>query len=172
MLSAPVDPTITWPSQSGMDARIDPFGEGTQEAWGKAAIYCNWCDPVQPVSLPTATRAWWKKKFRELTGRDVGPLAETRVPEVIVTVTRGGKPVAGAPVFVTPLEGQGMLPYGIIADAQGTSWFVLPEEGRYRFTCTDGGRTASVDVVAKRQRIDVKPGYSHIQRAAIELAGD
>ena len=165
MLAAALQPKITWPSQSGTDARIDPFGKGTQAAWGKAAIYCNWCDPAQPVSRPTPTRAWWKRKFRELTGRDVGPLAKTRVPEVIVTVTRRGRPVAGAQVFCYALEGQGMLPCGVRADGEGTAWFVLPEEGRYRFTCG----VVAVSVSAQRQPIDAPPGYGHIQHTAIEL---
>ena len=166
MLSAPLLPKITWPSQSGADARIDPFGEGTQQAWGKAAIYLNWCDPSLPVSQPTATRAWWKKMHRELTGTDVGPLSDTRVPEVIVTVLSApGRPVPGTMVFVQPLEGQGLVFYGVKADADGKSWFVLPEEGRYRFACA--GRSA--EVACKRQKVDVTPGYEHVQRVSIEL---
>jgi hypothetical protein len=163
MLAQPVNPQIYWPSQSGLDARIDPFGEGSQTAWGKAAIYLNWCDSNKPVSLSTATRQWSRELFRKLTGRDVGPLATTRIPEVIIHVERGGKPVSHAQVFVEPLEGQGITPFGIQADEAGTSWFVLPEEGRYRFIC-DG---AQVEIVACRQPIDAPPGYEHIQHVRI-----
>lgn len=165
MLAQPVNPSIYWPSQSGLDARLDPFGEGSQAAWGKAAVYLNWCDPKKPVSLATVTRQWSKDLFRQLTGRDVGPLATTRIPEVIVHVARGGKPVSHAPVFVEPLAGQGVTPFGIQADEAGTSWFVLPEEGRYRFTCDD----AQVEVFAHGQPIGVSPGYAHIQHVRIEL---
>ncbi|MFH1567868.1 MAG: glycoside hydrolase family 2 TIM barrel-domain containing protein, partial [Gemmatimonadota bacterium] len=35
-LAAPLEMQVTWPSQSGPDARIDPFGEGTAAARGKA----------------------------------------------------------------------------------------------------------------------------------------
>ena len=165
MLSQPLNPKITWPSQSGADARVDPFGEGTQQAWGKAAVYVNWCDPTLPVSKPTALRAWWKNMFHELAGEDVGPLSKTRVPEVIITVLAApGKPVPGAMVFVSPLENQAVVPYGVKADADGNAWFVLPEEGRYRFTA---GK-ASVEVKCKRTKIDVKPGYEHVQRVNIE----
>jgi len=170
MLSAPVSAQVTWPSQSGTDARIAPFGGSTPDALGKAALYVNWCDPARPVSLPTPTRAWWRSMFRKLTGRDVGPLAKKRVPEVIVTVRREGKPVAGAHVFVRALEGQGLEPYGVKADERGTSWFVLPEAGLYRFTCAEGALAGSVDVECRCHKIDVRPGYSHVQHADIELA--
>ena len=164
-LSAPVHPRITWPSQSGPDARIDPFGEGTQEAWGKAVLYLNWCDPEEPLSKRTSTWEWSREMFRRVTGRDVGPLAEARVPEVIVHVTRGGEPVDGALVFVEALEGQGVTPFGIRADRDGASWFVLPEAGRYAFACDEG----RVEVVAQRQPIRTAPGYEHIQHVEMEL---
>jgi len=168
MLAQPVNQQIHWPSQSGLDARVDPFSEGSQAAWGKAAIYLNWCDPKAPVSLSTATREWSKDLFRQLTGRNVGPLASTRIPEVIVHVERGGNPMPHAQVFVEPLEGQGIRPFGIQADEAGTSWFVLPSSGRYRFTC-DG---VHVELVARRQPIGVPPGYDHIQHVRIELVDD
>ena len=168
MLAQPVNPQICWPSQSGLDTRIDPFGEGSQTAWGKAAIYLNWCDPKEPVSLSTATLEWSKNLFRQLTGRDVGSLAKTRIPEVIVHVERGGNPMPHAQVFVEPLECQGITPFGIQADEAGTSWFVLPEEGCYHFTC-DG---VQVEFVARRQPIGILPGYEHIQRVRIDLEHD
>ena len=165
MLAAPVRPRITWPSQSGLDARIDPGGLGTPAAWGKGELYLNWCDPDEPVSRPTATREWSRQLFRKITGRDVGPLSATRVPEVLVEVTLQGQPVAGAQVFVEPLEGQGLTPFGVKADAAGTSWFVLPEAGRYAFSC-DRGR---IEAVARRQPIAAPPGYDHIQGVQLEL---
>ena len=164
-LAAEVHPRISWPSQSGLDARIDPFGEGTQEAWGKAALYLNWCDPGEPVSRPTAMRQWSRELFRRLTGRNVGPLATTRLPEVIVRVKRGGRPLPQAHVFAAPLEGQGMAAVGIQADAAGTSWFTVPEPGLYRFTC-EGGET---QVEARCEPIDAPPGFEHIQEAVISL---
>jgi hypothetical protein len=165
MLAAPVRPRVTWPSHSGLDARIDPAGRGTPAAWGKGALYLNWCDPDQPVSRPTATRAWSRQLFRKLTGRDVGPLSDTRVPEVLVEVTRRGQPVVNAQVFVEPLDGQGVTPFGIRADGAGTSWFALPEAGRYAFTCDEG----RVEVLAQRQPLEVPPGYDHIQQVRLEL---
>ena len=164
-LVVPVTPEISWPSQSGMDARIDPFGEGTQAAQGKARLYLNWCDPSQPVSQPTATSAWSKALFRRWTGRDVGPLNAERMPEVVVEVVEGGVAVAGAPVFVVACEGQGELGYGVRADAAGTSWFVLPEVGRYRFFCGSG----VVEVEARCGVVVAKAGYGHVQRVLLEV---
>ena len=164
-LVAPVAPAISWPSQSGMDARIDPFAEGTQVAQGKARLYLNWCDPSQPVSQPTVTSAWSKALFRRWTGRDVGPLNAERRPEVVVEVVEGGVPVAGAPVFVAACEGQGEMGYGVRADPAGTSWFVLPEAGRYRFFC--GSRL--VEIEARCGGVVAEAGYDHVQRVLLEV---
>ena len=168
MLAAALHPDISWPSQSGPDARIDPFAEGTQAAWGKARISLNWCDPKQPVSRPTATHRWSQALFRRLAGRDVGPLAAERVPEVIVHVEQDCLPVAGAQIFFEPLEGQGIIPFGVQADEQGTSWFALHEPGRYRFWCDD----AAVEVEARCAPVEAPPGYDHIEHVRLELPGD
>ena len=165
-LSAPVYPQINWPSHSGQDARIDPFGEGTQEAWGKSAIYLNWCDPSEPVSRPTFTCRWSRDLFQKLAGRDVGPLNKERVPEVIVYVERNGEPETEAHVFVEPMDGQSLKKFGVRADAQGTSWFVLPEPGMYRFTCQSVG----IEVETQCQLIQTPAGYDHIQYVELNLA--
>jgi hypothetical protein len=164
-LAAPVHPKVTWPSQSGQDARIDPFGEGTCQARGKAALYLNWCDPAEPVSRPTAARQWSRRLFRRLAGRHVGPLAGERAPEVIVHVECNGEPVPGAQVFVEPLAGQGTTPFGVQADGQGTSWFYLAEPGPHRFTCGPAG----IEVDARRAPVDAPPGYGHIRHVRLEL---
>ena len=164
-LSAPVAAAISWPAHSGADARIDPFGEGTQAAWGKARLYLNWCDPSLPVSLPTRTREWSRSLFRRLTGRDVGPLNRQRIPEVIVSVEREGAPQAGAQVFVEPLAAQGLLPFGVRADEAGASWFALPEPGAYRFTCG----AAAVEVNARCHAVDAPAGYDHVQRVQLHV---
>jgi hypothetical protein len=166
-LVAPVHPQVSWPSQSGPDARIDPFGEGTQQAWGKESLYLNWCDPAEPVSRPTATNRWSQDLFRRLAGRDVGALAQERVPEVIVAVVQGGKAVAGAQVFVEALAGQSLTPFGVQADERGSSWFVLPESGWYRFSCEN----TSVEVEANCAPIEAPAGYDHIQQVQLELPG-
>ena len=70
----------------------------------------------------------------------------------------------GAPVFVEPLAGQAVEPFGVRADRDGRSWFVLPEPGPYRFTC--GSQAA--EVVARDQPVDAPPGYGHIQRVSME----
>jgi hypothetical protein len=166
-LTAPVEPQISWPSQSGRDARIDPFSAGTQAALGKARLQLNWCDPQWPVSRPTLTHQWSRDLFRRLAGRDVGPLASQRIPEVIVHVERHGESLTGAQVFVEALAGQAVLPFGVQADTRGTSWFTLPEPGLYRFTC---GAT-SVEVETRCQPVQAPPGYDHIQHVRLELDG-
>jgi len=168
MLAAPLKMNVSWPSHSGLDARIDPFGAGTQAAWGKAHLSLNWCDPNLPVSQPTATYKWSKELFRHLAGRDVGPLAQERIPEVIVQVERNGEPLANAQVFVEPLQNQGVAPFGVQADAQGTSWFTLAEPGPYRFSCA--GITA--DIETHCAPIAAPAGYDHIQRVHLELPQD
>ena len=165
MLVGPLDVEVTWPSQSGADARIDPFGAGTPAARGKHRLCLNWCDPQQPVSRPTATTAWSQELFRRLAGRDVGPLAHERLPEVLVRVMRDGQPVARACVLVTPLAGQVVLPYAVRADLAGTSWFALPEAGAYRFTC----QGTSVDIESRRQPIRAPGGYDHVQSVTLYL---
>ena len=166
-LVAPLVPEISWPSQSGADARIDPFGQGTQAAWGKTRLSLNWCDPNLPVSRPTATHPWSRALFRRWTGRDVGPVAAERVPEVIVRVAQNGRSVAGAQVFVAPLAGQGVTTFGVQADKAGTSWFALPEPGLYRFTCG----AASAEVEATCAPIEAPPGYGHVLQVQLELPG-
>ena len=164
-LAQPLDLQVFWPSQSGFDARIDPFGQGTKAAWGKAVLSLNWCDPQQPVSRPTATRRWSQELYRRLTGGDVGPLATERIPEVIVAVVREGRRVAGAQVFVEAGAGQGLRPYGVTADTEGLAWFFLPEPGTYRFSC---GRS-TVEVSAATAPVEAPAGYDHVQRVEIEL---
>ena len=73
-------------------------------------------------------------------------------------------PRPGAAVFVEPLAGQAVAPFGVRADRDGRSWFVLPEPGPYRFTC--GSRAAEVD--AREQPVDAPPGYGHIQRVSMD----
>ena len=158
-LAAPVEPRVSWPSQSGTDARIDPFGEGTQAARGKAALYLNWCDPEKPLVVETATRKWSRDLYRRLAGRDVGPLNPRRLPEVIVETSR-----PGVAVFVEPLANQAAAPFGVRADREGRSWFVLPEPGPYRFTCGP----AAAEVVAREQPVDAPPGYGHIQWVSMD----
>ncbi len=165
-LATSLKPDISWPSQSGADARIDPFGAGTQAAWGKAHLVLNWCDPNLPVVQPTATRQWSRELFRRLAGRDVGPLAAERIPEVMVHVEQDGVPVTGAQVFVEALAGRGGTSFGVQADGQGTSWFALAEPGAYRFSC--GG--ASIEVEARCGPTEAPAGYDHIQHVRLDLA--
>jgi hypothetical protein len=169
MLFRPVQPDIRWPAQSGFDARIDPFGRGTQEAWGKAALYLNWCDPSQPVCRPTPTAVWWNARYEDLTGRKVGPLAATRVPEVIVAVHSCNEPVSEGYVVVEPLQGQALEPYGVMLDPDGRAWFVLPEPGRYRFRYAGRQGKSSAVATCEQSTIQQPPGYDHLQRIEMPL---
>ena len=163
MLFRPVEAEVNWPAQSGLDARIDPFGRGTAKAQGKAALYLNWCDPSRPVSRPTLTARWWSARYEELTGREVGPLSATRVPEVIVRVLSRKETVEEGHVVVAGVEGQALEPYGVRVDPGGRAWFALPEPGRYRFRYEGD----AVEVECKEMKIDRRAGYDHIQRVEL-----
>ena len=95
----------------------------------------------------------------------MGPLNPSRVPEVIVEVTRQGVPVPAAHVFVEARDGQGQLSYGVQADGEGMSWFVLPEPGTYTFSCG----AAALDVATLRRPVKGPPGYDHVQRVRLDL---
>lgn len=85
---------------------------------------------------------------------------------MIVYVERNGEPETEAHVFVEPMDGQSLKKFGVQADAQGTSWFVLPEPGMYRFIC----QSVVIEVETQCQLIQTPAGYDHIQYVELNLA--
>ena len=52
MLAAPVRPRVTWPSHSGLDARIDPVGRGTPAPGARARSTSTGVIPTSPCRGP------------------------------------------------------------------------------------------------------------------------
>ena len=86
----------------------------------------------------------------------------------MVQVRRGTDLAGGTLVFVEPLEGQGVTPWGVRADAAGTSWFALPEPGRYRFACEG----EAVQVETRCHPVQAPAGYDHLQKVEISLPAE
>lgn len=158
----PRDFTITWPSQSGVgQRRQNLFLRGHKKTFPEYR-HPNWCDPSKPVF-----RGEWQEEpgyraVAEKANSKPGP-ARVRVPEVIVTVTAGGKPVASEYVFVLPEAGQSTSAVGVMTDPDGRAWFVLEESGNYRAVC--GGEEAVFE--ASGQPLRLEPGYGYIQRIGL-----
>jgi hypothetical protein len=85
-------------------------------------------------------------------------VSRTRRPEVIVTVTRNGRPVSDAYVYAAPVRGAISAPIGVRTDRAGTAWFGLRDPGTYRFACEDGGHRRSVTLDAPLQPLDLSHG--------------
>lgn len=156
---------VPWPSLSGEGPKVMRFRVGK----GERTI--NWFDPKRPeCNAENLIYETVRDAFREAAGKDMPPLNPQRAPEVIVRVTEGGRPVSGIYVFLEPLSGQSANPIGVMTDKDGTAWFVLKEEGRYRITrCDAGGFAECGEVVARCGPLDSKPGYSHIQWVNIQI---
>ena len=146
---------IGWPSLSGPGIKCERLVTGT----GHRSLI-NWFDPKRPVATPTPVYATLRKSWEAMP-----PLRADKAPEVIVTVTRAGKPVPGAAVLATPLDGQCTAPLGALTDPAGTAWIVFRQPGRYRLAC--GG--ASVEFQAKRGKLAVPPGFADVPRLSLTV---
>jgi hypothetical protein len=149
---------ITWPSQSGVGQhRTNLLLRGHKKTFPEVR-HPNWCDPAKPVFAGE-----WAEEagYREVSEKANGHLgvATRRVPEVIVTVSRAGKPVAGEHVLLFPASSQAVSPAGVMTDPEGKAWFVLQEPGTYRAEC--GGRAVTFE--ASYQPLKLDPGYGYIQ---------
>ncbi len=150
--------TITWPSVSGVGQRRRNLYLRGHKTNFPEYRHPNWCDPATPVF-----RGEWKEEagYRAVAEK-AGTLPEPaclRAPEVIVTVTSNGEPVAGDYVFLAPEAGQSTKPTGGMPDPDGKAWFVLQEPGTYRAVC--GESECVFD--AREQPLKVEPGYGYIQ---------
>ncbi|MDD5677357.1 MAG: glycoside hydrolase family 2 TIM barrel-domain containing protein [Kiritimatiellae bacterium] len=152
--------SVPWPSLSGPDVKATTLTR--VKLW-------NWFDPKEPAYTPNMVHKMVAEAYREATGSDVGALNSNRAPEVIVTVTRAGKPVAGAYVFMTGLEKQAMNPEGVMTDKDGTAWFVLKEPGAYEAVCATDQGAGKTKIQAEWGKTYDRPGYEHIRHAAIKM---
>lgn len=164
---APAVAPITWPSRSGEGQHPDDTRTGGHP-W-QMREFVNFRDHGSPAFHPTPTAG----AMREAGGRYLGhqvPSAPTRRPEVLVTVTRDGRPVPDAYVYAVPVAGSVSAPSGMRTDGQGTAWFALRDPGTYRFTCWTGTDWGSVRLDAPLQPLDVgKGGVGPLLRVDLAL---
>jgi len=154
--------TISWPSLSGRgQRRQNLYLRGHKKTFPEFR-HPNWCDPTKPVWRGQWSEEAGYRAVAEKAGVTPG-IASERVPEVIVTLTRAGKPVAHEYVYVLPQAGQSANPVGVMTDAAGTAWFVLPEPGKYRAVSGDLETTFDTS----RQPLKQAPGYHYIQQVRL-----
>jgi hypothetical protein len=151
-----------WPSLSGEGIKVKwvlapSVGYGGQH---------NWFDPTRPAFETNVVYDWVRKGFHDWDGKHVAPLAKHRAPELVVCVTKGDQPVAGVPVWLLP-EAAAAEPQAVLADANGTAWFILRQPGRYRAVCPAIG--ASQPVTLEAPRLRAQAGYGHL--AWVDLGG-
>ena len=121
--------------------------------------------------IPNVIGQWTKEAYREANdGKDLPSVPDRRAPEVIMEVTSGGKPVANAYVYLTPLDGQASNVRGVMADREGKAWFVLQEPGRYMASCAAGGKQAPTEITARWGSLANDPmPFGHVDTFQLEL---
>ena len=146
---------ISWPSLSGPGIKCERLRVGS----GHLSMI-NWFDPSRPSITPNkayqAFADYWHK---------MPPLNSRRAPEVIVTVTRGGEPVAGLPVIARSAMMGGPTPRGAITDPDGAAWLIFQDAGDYAISCGEARTTFKADWLDTY----AKPGYADIPRVSLEL---
>jgi len=163
-----LDGPISWPSRSGTGQHAQNTVTGGL-AWGPRE-FVNLHDPGRPAVTPRPVAAAMREASRRYLGHEVPPVTLTR-PEVIVTVTSGGEPVADAYVLAVLLEGAPVPPAAVRTDRDGRAWFSLREPGRYRFLCRGGRDWQSVELEAPLQPLDLSNGgLGPILRVSLPLA--
>jgi hypothetical protein len=151
----PLQQASHWPSSSGEGQH--PIDIRTGGLTWSPPDFVNFLDPERAATDPLPTSgAMWEAGARYLE-HEVA-VSATRRPEVIVTVTRGGRPVADAYVYAVPVRGVIAAPVGVRTDRAGTAWFALRDPGTYRFACRDGRRWQSVTLDAPVQPLDLSRG--------------
>jgi hypothetical protein len=152
---APRDAPIAWPSESGEGQHAGSVLTGGQP-WGQHD-FVNVHDSGHPAVRPTVVAAAMREAGRRYLGHGV-PAASFRRPEVIVTVTSKGNPVADAYVFAVPADGAVAPTLGMRTDRDGRAWFSLRDPGRYSFLCRAEEGWRSVELDAPLQPLDLASG--------------
>jgi hypothetical protein len=146
---------IEWPSLSGPGIKCEQLVTGL----GHLSLI-NWFDSSRPEATPTPVAETIARCWRPMP-----QLRQDTAPEVIVTVTRGGKPLSGVTVLAIPQSDQPTPIVGAVTDPAGTAWLVLQADGAYKIT--SGNK--SVRWQAHRLPRAVKPGWEHIPRLELPL---
>lgn len=151
---------IEWPSLSGPGIKGRYLLSNNR---GRGSI--NWFDPNRPVC--TLNKLYYAIRDAFLP---MPPVNAKRLPEVIITVKKGGNALPGVNVFLAPQENQYANPIGIMTDKDGTAWFVLKEPGKYKVYC-ESDENSKIIEVPEGKTID-KPGYDYIQRIELNISVD
>ncbi|MBM3500997.1 MAG: hypothetical protein FJX74_20280 [Armatimonadetes bacterium] len=151
----PHEQPIGWPSASGEGQHARETRTGGL-SWFPPD-FVNFFDPERPAFEPLPVAAAMREAGARYLGHDVN-VAATRRPEVLVTVTRDGEPVADAYVYAVPVRGVVANPVGMRTDRQGIAWFALRDPGTYRFLCRGANRWESVTLDAPLQALDRQHG--------------
>jgi hypothetical protein len=158
---------IKWPSRSGESQHPTSSRTGGMGGW--PVEFANFFDPTKPAFEPLATAKAMRESAPEYIGHQV-PAARFRRPEVIVTVSADGKPLADTYVYAVPIKGAPAVPMGMRTDKDGTAWFILREPGQYRFAVRGTKGWQSVELDAPLQPLNVeRGGLGTILRVALEL---
>ncbi len=149
---------IEWPSCSGPSYKPDFHRYIT--CYGYGAVNAHFRE--LPLCVPNAVTAAYKDSTRPQP-----PLGARHTTEVLVTVTRGGTPLAFAQVVLTPRAGQACGPLGVVADAGGRAWFVLPEPGAYEARVE--GASGVTPIEAAPLSSALTPGFDYLPRITMEV---
>ena len=157
---------IKWPSRSGESQHPTSGNTGGMGGWPREFV--NFFDSSIPAFDPLPTAKAMREAASVYVGHQV-PVAKYRRPEVIVTVTAGGKPLPDAFVYAVSLEGAPAI-LGMRTDRDGKAWFSLQNPGRYQFQCRVLHRLQSVELDAPLQPLDIEHGgVGKILRVDMEL---
>ena len=157
-------PDVAWPSLSGP-------GTKAERVW-VAPTRCtiNWFDPERAVCTPNRIHAAMRETFPPAP-----PCGTHRGQEALVTVTSGGRPMAGVVVMLEPAEGQPLLPLGAVTDPQGTAWIAPRLPGRYRVLVYASGTRPVQAELKLEQYAPIRAGYGDAivtRRVALSQHGD
>ncbi|MBI3923852.1 MAG: PD40 domain-containing protein [Armatimonadetes bacterium] len=156
---------VTWPALSGPDFKTP--------AIGPAVVYnhLQWWDSSLPAYRCNILYDWVREGFAKY-GTSLPSLPRRKRPEVIVTVSRDGKPVPHRDVLLIPTNPTSPS-LGARTDADGRAWIVLAEPGKYRARLE-----TEVGAITRREPVEVgwgqralgKAGYDFVQRVAWNLS--
>ena len=149
------DVAIVWPSLSGPGIKCERLRTGS----GNRSLV-NWFDPSRPSITPNKAYQAFADCWHKMP-----KLEARRAPELIVRVTRAGKPVVGRVVTVTPMAEGTPAPRGAVTDPQGTAWILFQQAGPYEIHCAG----AKADFQAEWLNTYAKPGYQDVPRLELEL---
>jgi hypothetical protein len=149
---------ISWPSLSGPGIKRE-FANINVDSYGWRAL--NWFDAARPLCIANAVNAAYANSLAEMP-----PLPETRAPELLVRVTRGGQAVPGALVFALPATESGCEATGVRTDSRGLAWFVFQRPGAYRLRCESVETQVVADELLNRP---LEPGFENLPETEIVL---